>query len=114
MQALQFPRGNIYQVICQEGNQALRIQATDFKGFDKSRVVGAAPNANDIGQLWMIEKVGHGEDEFEIVNCQSNLVWDEEGSEIKLRFGKQSKDQLYKVERFQNNSFWFKTSAKGD
>lgn len=114
MQALLFPRGNVYQVVCQDGNQALRIQANNWKEFDKSRVVGTAPNSNDLSQLWMIEKVGHGEDEFEIVNCQSNLVWDEEGDEVKLRFGKQSSDQLFKVERYQNNSFWFKTSAKGD
>ena len=114
MQALQFPRGNIYQLVGQESNQALRIQATEPHSYDKSRIVGVAPNPNDIGQLWMIEKVGHGDDEFEIVNGLSNLVWDEEGSEIKLRFGKQSKDQLFKVEKFQNNSFWFKTSAKGD
>jgi hypothetical protein len=31
-----------------------------------------------MGQLFMIEKVGVAEDEFEIVNCQSNFVWDEE------------------------------------
>ena len=40
-------------------------------------------------------------------------MWDEEGSEIHLRFGKQSGDQLFKVEKYNNNSFWFKTSAKG-
>lgn len=114
MQALQFPRGNVYQIICQDGNLALRIQATDYKGYDKSRVVGVAPNANELSQLWMVEKVGLKDDEFEIVNCQSNLVWDEEGQEIKLRFGKQNSDQLFKVERYNANSFWFKTSEKGD
>ena len=62
MQALQFPRGNIYQIICQDGNQALRVQANDHKGYDKSRIVGTAPNANELSQLWMIEKVGSGED----------------------------------------------------
>lgn len=113
MQALQFPRGNLYQIICQDGNQALRIQGNDPKAYDKSRIIGVAPNANDLGQLFMIEKVGSGEAEYEIVNCQSNLVWDEEGSEIRLRFGKQSSDQLFKVERVNNNAFWFKTSAKG-
>jgi hypothetical protein len=56
MQALQFPRGNIYQVICTESNQALATQSVEAK----SRVVGVAPNANDINQLWMVEKVGHG------------------------------------------------------
>jgi hypothetical protein len=54
MQALAFPRGNIYQIICQDGNQALRIQATDNKDFNKSRVIGTAPNANELSQLWMI------------------------------------------------------------
>jgi hypothetical protein len=80
MQALQFPRGNIYQIVCQDGNQALRIQTNNPKEYDKARIVGAVPNSNDLGQLWMIEKVGLGEDEYEIVNCQSNFVWDEESS----------------------------------
>ena len=112
-QALVFPRGNIYQIICQDGNQALRIYSNDPKEYDKCRVIGTQPNQHDLGQLWMIEKVGHNEDEFEIVNCQSNYVWDEEGHEVKLRFGKQKSDQLFKVEKV-GNAFWFKTSAKGD
>lgn len=61
----------------------------------------------------MIEKVGADDDDFEIVNCQSNHVWDEEWSEVKLRFGKQSSDQLFKVEKA-GNCFWFKTSSKGN
>ena len=61
----------------------------------------------------MIEKVGSSDDDFEIVNCQSNFVWDEEWSEVKLRFGKQKGDQLYKVERV-GHHFFFKTSSKGD
>ncbi len=76
MQALQFPRGNVYQIVCQEGNLALKIQANSPNDYNKSRIIGTAPNNNDLGQLWMIEKVGLGEDEFEIVSCQSNLVWD--------------------------------------
>jgi len=44
----------------------------------------------------------------------ANLVWDEEGSEIKLKFGNQSNDQLFKVEKANNNgAYWFKTSSKG-
>ena len=74
-------------------------------------MVGAQPNVNDPRQLWMIEKVGHKEDEFEIVNALSTLVWDEEGHEIRLRYGKQSGDQLFKVERVNKNAFWFKTEA---
>lgn len=77
MQALQFPRGNIYQIVSQEGNLALRIQTNNPNEYNKARIVGVPPNAHDLGQLFMIEKVGLGEDEFEIVNCQSNLVWDE-------------------------------------
>jgi len=113
MQPLQFPRGNLYQIICLDGNQALRIQAGDHKSFDKSRIVGTAPNENDLSQIWMIEKVGSGDDQFEIVNCVSNLVWDEDGHEIHLKFGKQSGDQLYKVERANKETFWFKTDSKG-
>lgn len=113
MEALQFPRGNVYQVVCAEGNQALAIQAHDPKDFKGSRIVGTAPNANDIYQLWMIEKVGHGEDEYELVNCASGNVWDEESGEVRLKPGKQSSDQLFKVQKAQNNTFWFLTSAKG-
>ena len=54
MQALQFPRGNIYQIICQDGNQALRIQTNNPNEYNKARIVGAPPNANDLGQLFMI------------------------------------------------------------
>jgi len=75
---IQFPRGNIYQIICQENNQALKIQTNNPHEYHRARVIAAAPNAHDMGQLFMIEKVGVAEDEFEIVNCQSNFVWDEE------------------------------------
>ena len=61
----------------------------------------------------MIEKVGNSDDEFEIVNCYSDYVWDEEWNDIKLRRGKQSGDQLFKVEKV-GNHFWFKTSTKGN
>lgn len=112
-QALVFPRGNVYQIIAQDGNQALRIYSNNPQEYKSSRIIGTQPNQNDLGQLWMIEKVGAGDDEFEIVNCQSNLVWDEEGYEVRLRFGKQASDQLFKVEKI-GNAFWFKTSEKGD
>jgi hypothetical protein len=62
MQVLEFPRGNLYQIVCADGNQALRVQATDPQHYEKSRVVGVQPNVNDLGQLFMIEKVGHGDD----------------------------------------------------
>ena len=112
MQALAFPRGNIYQIICRDGNRALRIESNNPQEFDGCRIVGTQPNAHDLGQLWMIEKVGSGDDEYEIVNCQSNLVMDEEWGDIKLKFGKQNSDQLYKVEKV-DNAFWFKTNSKG-
>ncbi len=54
MQALQFPRGNVYQIICQEGNQALRIQTNNPGEYNKARIVGVPPNAHDAGQLFMI------------------------------------------------------------
>lgn len=97
MEALTFPRGNIYQIICQDGHQALRIASDNPKEYNQARIIGTQPNPHDLGQLWMIEKVGHKDDQFEIVNCQSNFVWDEEGKEIRLRFGKQNRDQLFKV-----------------
>ncbi len=31
-----------------------------------------------------------------------------------MKPGKQSRDQLFKVQKSQNNTFWFLTSAKGD
>lgn len=79
MEALQFPRGNYYQIICKAGDQALRAQEADPSKFDKSRVVGAQPNPQDNFQIFMIEKVGQGEDHFEIVSCPTTLVFDEEG-----------------------------------
>lgn len=62
MEALQFPRGNIYQIVSSENNQALTLQAKEPGQYKGSRISGSAPNANDIYQLWMIEKVGLGED----------------------------------------------------
>lgn len=77
MQALQFPRGNYYLIICKAGDQALKINENDHENFNKSRVRGDNPNPSDNGQLFMIEKVGHGDDHYEIVNCMSALVFDE-------------------------------------
>lgn len=78
MQALTFPRGNIYQIICQETGQALRVQGNDPNSFKDSRIISVGINANDLGQLFMIEKVGLQDDNYEIVNCLSNFVFDEE------------------------------------
>lgn len=62
MEALQFPRGNIYQIVSCENNQALSLQSKEPGQFKGSRIASTAPNANDLYQLWMIEKVGLGED----------------------------------------------------
>lgn len=60
MDALQFPRGNYYQIICKAGDQALRIQEADPSKYDKSRLVGTQPNAQDNAQIFMVEKIGLG------------------------------------------------------
>ena len=105
-------------VICKAGDQALRIQENDPSKYEKSRVVGTQPNPSDNGQLFMVEKVGLHDDHYEIVNCISALVFDEESKEIRLRRGKQSKDQLFAVEKAPIQAFhsyyWIKTSDKGD
>ena len=67
MQPLEFPRGNYYQIICKAGDMALRIQENDPKSYNKSRVVGTGVNPSDNGQLWMVEKVGLKDDQYEIV-----------------------------------------------
>lgn len=118
MEALQFPRGNYYQIVSKAGNQALRIQESDPERYEKSRVIGAQPNANDNGQIFMIEKVGLGEDQYEIVNCVSSLVFDEESKEIRLKRGKQSSDQLFAIVpapvQGPHKYYWIKTDAKGE
>ena len=60
MQPLQFPRGNIYQIVCQDGNLALKIQSNNPHEYHRARVIGAPPNVHDMGQLFMVEKVGQG------------------------------------------------------
>ena len=85
MESLRFPRGNIYQIVCHEGNAALKVNTSNPHDNDGARIVGVPPDINDIGQLWMVEKVGQDIDQFEIGHCQSALVWDEEGREIILR-----------------------------
>jgi len=117
MEALQFPRGNYYQIVCKNGNQALRIQENDPSKYEKSRITSAQPNAQDNSQIFMIEKVGQKDDEYEIVNCLSALVFDEESKEIRLRPGKQSKDQLFSVVQAPIQGqrwFWIKTDSKGN
>lgn len=73
-------------------------------------------NANENGQIFMVEEVKPGS--YEIVNCLSGLVFDEEKKEIRLKKGKQSKDQLFVLEEAQvqalHKYYWIKTSEKGD
>jgi len=54
MQALEFPRGNYYQIICKAGDAALKIQETDPSKYEKSRIVSEKGNQNDNYQLFMI------------------------------------------------------------
>ena len=61
-----------------------------------------------MAQLWMIDKTGLEEDSYEIVNCISGNVFDEEKGEIRLKKGKQIADQLYKIERIKDDFFWIK------
>lgn len=77
MEALQFPRGNYYQIICKAGDQALRVQEIDSTKYEKSRVIGTQPNSQDDNQIWMIQKVDLGEDQYEFVSCKTDLVFDE-------------------------------------
>jgi hypothetical protein len=114
---MNFPRGNYYHIICKAGDEALRVQEMDHTKFDKAHVVGAVPNQNDNNQLWMIERVGLGEAEYELVNCVSTLVCTVDSKEMILRFGKQSKSQLFRVEPAPIEAFykyfWIK-NQKGD
>ena len=79
MEALKFPRGNYYQIICKEGDKALRVQEGDPTKYEKSRIEAANPNAQDNNQIFMVEKVNQNDDGFEFVSCPSALVFDEEG-----------------------------------
>lgn len=54
MDALQFPRGNYYMIICKAGDQALRVQENDPTKYEKSRVIGTQANPQDNGQIFMI------------------------------------------------------------
>lgn len=62
MEALAFPRGNYYQILCKAGDQALRVQENDASKCEKSRISSTQQNAQDNNQIFMLEKVGLGED----------------------------------------------------
>lgn len=118
MQALEFPRGEYYQIICKAGDQALRIVENDPSNYNGSRVMGYQKNNSDNGQIWMVEKVGQQDDHFEIVNCVSALIFDEDSKEIRLHHGKQKKDQLFAVVKAPvqayHSYYWIQTSEKGN
>ena len=115
MQALEFPRGNYYQIICKAGDYALRIQENDPEEYYKSRIIGVQPNNMDNGQIFMVQKIGLEDDHYEIVNCLSSMVFDEESKEVRLKNGKQSKDQLFSIQKAPieafSNYYWIKTDA---
>ena len=56
----------------------------------------------------MVEKTGLGDDSWEIINCLSNNVFDEESGEIRLKKGKRVADQLFKLEKIQSDLYWIK------
>lgn len=66
----------------------------------------------------MIEKVGLGEDQYQIVNCISSFVFDEESKQIRLKNAKQNKDQLFALVQAPVQAFhkyyWIKTDSKGN
>ena len=74
---MDFPHGAVYQIICKAGEYALKINCGDPNEADGSRITGVQPNQGDVCQLWMIEKCSLKEDSFEIVNCISDMVFDE-------------------------------------
>ena len=99
MEAMAFPVGTPFLIICaaDNGSHALRIETTNPEEFEKARVTSAQPNPSDMTQLWMIDKTALEDDSYEIVNCISGNVFDEEKGEIRLKRGKQIADQLFKI-----------------
>ena len=110
--AMEFPLGQLYLIIT-TAEQALRIQGSSPEEFDSARVVSCPPDLSDLGQLFMVEKTGMEEDSYEIANCISGNVFDEESGEIRLRKGKQVADQLFKMERANSDFHWVKCEEEG-
>lgn len=54
MEALTFPRGNYYQIICKAGDQALRVQENDASKCEKSRISSTQQNPQDNNQIFML------------------------------------------------------------
>lgn len=64
MDADQLLTSNYYIIVCKAGNLALRIQENDPNKFDKSRIISVEPNVQDVGQLFMVQKIGSGMDQY--------------------------------------------------
>jgi hypothetical protein len=96
---------------------ALRIEERNLSKYENSRIITAEPNPEDIGQLFMVEFMTDKADSFEIVNCQSTFVFDEESDLIRLKPGRQYSDQLFAVVKANvvndDQYYWIKTSVKG-
>lgn len=103
---MQFPRGALYLIINKSNEWALKID--DTANQHNSRIDSAAPNPQDLTQLFFVEQVGN--DEFEIINALSGYCFDEESGEIRLKKGKQAKDQLFPLEKSPiQGYYWIKT-----
>ena len=108
--------GLYYAIICKAGDQSLRSEKTDPEHCDGSKIMNWNPNPNDDLQVWLFDQIEPGQ--FEIVHCKSGLVMDEEKKEVKLKVGKQKKDQLFEVVPYTGQAFhkyyYLKTGEKKD
>lgn len=93
------------------------MEESDPSKHSESRIIANLPNKDDNTQIWMVEKVGAGDDEYQIVNCLSTYVCSVEDKQIRLTYGKQSKGQLFRVQHAPvvayYKYYWIK-SSKGD
>ena len=89
--------GNYYLIICKANDKALKIAAHNSDDYEGSRLDCDEPNENDLRQIFLLDNVNKKEDGWEIVNCLSSLVLDENKEEINLCRGKQKKDQLFAI-----------------
>ena len=117
MEALQFPKGEIYMIICKDADKAVSLAENDPSNYHKARLMNVDPNPQDMKQLFTIEQTSKKEDSFEFTCCAAGMVFDEEKNEIRLKKGKQKRDQLFAVvpANVPGNTqyFWIQTSKKG-
>lgn len=74
--AEEFPGGTLYLIICKANELSLRIENTQT--HKDSRVTGAAPNPQDLSQLWFVERTK--DSAYEVVNALSDFCLDEQKS----------------------------------